>query len=278
MFDIVISIVLFNNNLSDIQSLLSELLEIKASKKIVIINNSSKYNLSTKNFDKDTFDYIVNSQNLGFGKAHNIALKKYIDQTRFFLIINPDVFIKSDDIQKILTFLYSRGDIGILLPNIIHELENNNHYHLASGCHLIPTPFDLFLKRFFPIFFRKKIDRYNLYSMDKSKIQLAPNLSGCCLFVSSLSLKSVGYFDERFFLYMEDVDLVRRVAEKFKTVYYPFAKAIHKRNSLSYKKIKFLLIHIKSAIKYFNKWGWFYDPKRALINNNTLKSLNKEEF
>ena len=92
------------------------------------------------------------------------------------------------------------------------------------------------------------------------------------LFRSSTLIK-LGGFDERFFLYMEDIDLSRRCAEKYGAIYYPLAKVIHQHDQGSYKNASLLKIHLKSGFLYFNKWGWFYDSNRRKLNNRCLSQF-----
>jgi len=63
-----------------------------------------------------------------------------------------------------------------------------------------------------------------------------------------------GYFDERFFLYFEDVDLCRRMGAISKIVYYPNVRIVHVHKKESSSSLRALLIHIVSALRYFIKW------------------------
>jgi len=67
-------------------------------------------------------------------------------------------------------------------------------------------------------------------------------------------------------MYLEDFDLSRRIGQKYKTVLYPEAVVFHEYTMHSYKNKKLLFIHIASAIKYFNKWGWIFDKERKKKN------------
>ncbi len=86
------------------------------------------------------------------------------------------------------------------------------------------------------------------------------------MFLRSDALKKVGLFDERYFIYMEDIDLSRRIAREYKTIYFPNVHIYHGHARESYGFNKLLLLHIHSAIKYFNKWGWFFDKDRKVTN------------
>jgi GT2 family glycosyltransferase len=81
------------------------------------------------------------------------------------------------------------------------------------------------------------------------------------------SLKFIGLFDERFFMYPEDIDLTRRMAQHYSTIFYPQVAVTHQHGAASYKSLKMLVIHTFNIIKYFNKWGWFHDPIRDDLNS-----------
>ena len=100
-----------------------------------------------------------------------------------------------------------------------------------------------------------------------------PSLSGCFMFMRVDVLKEVGGFDERFFMYAEDLDLCRRIGEASKTMYYPGVSIYHAYGKGSYKNRKLLKYHICSVVKYFNKWGWILDRKRTQINKVCLERL-----
>jgi GT2 family glycosyltransferase len=86
------------------------------------------------------------------------------------------------------------------------------------------------------------------------------------MFIRTEAIKKIGLFDERFFMYMEDIDLSRRINKIYNTCYYPKVKIYHGHARESYRINKLFLIHIVSAIRYFNKWGWFSDIERISIN------------
>lgn len=74
------------------------------------------------------------------------------------------------------------------------------------------------------------------------------------------------FFDGRFFMYFEDFDLIRRLHKVGRTVYFPDVEIVHDHAAESYKSRKMLLAHIRSAVRYFNKWGWIFDRERKLWN------------
>ena len=98
-----------------------------------------------------------------------------------------------------------------------------------------------------------------------------PILSGCFIFSRISVLNEIEGFDKRYFMYMEDYDLCRKIGQKYKVVYYPEVKIFHEHGKASYKSKKLMMFHIKSAIKYFNKWGWFFDKERKIKNDEMRK-------
>ena len=106
-----------------------------------------------------------------------------------------------------------------------------------------------------------------------------PCLSGCFMFMRISSLQEVGrdgeFFDGRFFMYFEDFDLIRRLHKVGRTVYFPDVKIVHDHAAESYKSRKMLLTHIKSAFRYFNKWGWIFDRERREWNEEILREILK---
>ena len=88
-----------------------------------------------------------------------------------------------------------------------------------------------------------------------NQIMDVPYLSGSFMLLRTSALKEVGLFDERFFMYPEDIDLTRRIGAKYRTIFYPEVSVIHHHEKASYKSVKLLIIHVWNIMKYFWKWG-----------------------
>ena len=95
------------------------------------------------------------------------------------------------------------------------------------------------------------------------------------MFFRTEAFKTVGLFDERFFMYPEDIDITRRMHKYYKTLYWPEVSIVHAHRAASYKSKKMLAIHIVNMIKYFNKWGWIFDKERRIINKQTIEKYSK---
>lgn len=243
--------------------------EIKLVKELMIIDNSPD-NFLKKIADKNFVKYIHTPQNLGYGAAHNIALKNSLQNSKYHLVFNADVFWESGTIERIYDFMQSNSDVGQLMPKVLYP-----NGELQYLCKLLPKPSDLFFRRFLTKmnFLEKQNDKFELRFTGYDKIMNVPYLSGCFMFFRTAALQKVGLFDERFFMYPEDIDLTRRVHKYYKTLFYPEVSVYHDHAKESYKSKKLLWIHITNMIKYFNKWGWIFDKERGEINRKVLENL-----
>ena len=215
---------------------------------------------------KEVF-YINPGRNLGFGRGHNVALSNSIsDGMRYHLLLNPDVYFEPEALEALIDFMEEHQDVGLATPKVYNP-DGSLQYH----CRLLPTPWHLFARRFFGM--DRDDEVYELRFTGYSDVMDVPFILACFWLLRVEVLKDVGLFDERFFLYMEDVDLCRRIYRHARLVFYPYVNAVHEHRRGSYKSKKLLLHHISSAVKYFNKWGWLKDEERDRINRETLAKL-----
>lgn len=259
------SIVIYKHSYLDLKPTLDSLSNTPSIQKIILIDNDQSDWAQTLNNEKIV--YIKSEGNFGFGYGHNLAIQQYAKASDFFLICNPDIAFEANEFEKLLNFA-AKSDAGLFLPRIFKGDGVDQH-----GARLLPTPMNLFARRFSPAFGEKLDQNYLLKKFSINKPIFAPNLIGCFMLFASHALLDLGGFDERFFMYMEDVDLSRRCYEKYGAVYYPLAHVIHLHEQGSYKNKTLLKAHLKSAYQYFNKWGWFIDVKRNQINEECLKQF-----
>ena len=266
------SIVTYYPNLEALKRLLKTV-EQSSIDKLYLIDNSSSEEVKkiSNEFKKD--QYIDAELNLGYGKGHNIGIDKSISEGyKYHIIINPDIFWEGDMITPMISYMDSHQDVGQLMPKILYP-----NGELQYLCKLLPTPYDLFARRFLP--FKNLIDKinsdYEMHWTGYDRIMEVPVLSGCFMVLRNKVVEKVGGFDEQFFLYAEDVDLCRRIGEVSKTIYFPEVYVYHTYERGSYKANKLLWYHINSIIKYFNKWGWFYDSQRKKRNNYCIDNIRE---
>lgn len=261
------SIVLYNHTVAEIESIVNSLKQSKQVKEVYLIDNSPKQN---PDFSRLLVTYIFNGKNLGYGTAHNIAIRKTIEQqVSYHLVVNPDIQFDSKILDELLNYMELYTDVGHLMPKILYP--NGETQYL---CKLLPKPSDLLFRRFLPkSWSQKSNEQFELRKSGYDKIMEIPYLSGCFMFLRTKTLEEVGLFDERFFMYPEDIDLTRRIHQKHKTIFYPYVNVVHYHAQESYQNVKLLWVHLWNLVKYFNKWGWFFDNERKKVNKDTLKKL-----
>lgn len=264
-------IVTYNNNPDILGGTIKSALNSKILDKLFIVDNSPNDSLGRfcqSLFEDSRLEYIFNNKNLGFGKAHNLAMRLSIENNfKYHLVLNPDVYFEEDVLEKIVGFMDENIDVGQLMPQILYP-----DGQIQYLCKLLPSPVDLFLRRFMgsSSFAKKRNEIYELRFSDYNKPMNIPYLSGCFMFFRNSALKEVGLFDERIFMYIEDCDITRRIHKKYKTLFWPEVSIHHHFAKGSYKNPKLMLYNLHGAFVYFNKYGWFFDSERKEVNQKVL--------
>jgi len=263
------SIVLYHNNELLLKKAIESFLATELDVKLYLVDNSKTDALKYLADIDERIEYIFNGKNLGFGVGHNIALKKSITNgVKYHLVLNPDVYFKRGVIEELVKYMDANEDVANVMPQILYP-----NGDIQYNCRLLPTPLELFIRRFVPFksYVAKKNKIYELHDSGYDKEMNIPFLHGSFMFLRVSALKEVGLFDENIFMYMEDLDLNRRLFAKYRTMFYPKVNIYHVFARDSRSNIKLLLIHIRYSIYYFNKWGWFFDVERQKINKKILK-------
>lgn len=253
-YDLTYSIVTYNNDITVLKGAIDSLLSTGLNVKLFLIDNSETDRI--RELCGDTrIEYIFNDSNLGFGAGHNIAIRRCLGMSQFHLITNPDIYFADGTLENIIQFMEEQTDIGVVMPKILYP-----DGAVQYLCKQLPTPFDLIFRRFIPgplkFILKKRTERYEFRDRNYDETMDVPCLSGCFLFARTDIFRHTGLFDERYFMYLEDVDLCKRIGAKFRTVYYPGTSVYHYYDKGSYRNWKLLYYHARSAVKYFNKWGW----------------------
>ncbi|MCT2418318.1 MULTISPECIES: glycosyltransferase [Pantoea] len=262
---IVASIVLYRHTQTDIEPTLASLLSEETIEKIVLVDNGGAD--WAANLNHPRIEYIQAGSNLGFGAGHNIAIKKYLSRSEYFLICNPDIRFQEGAVSSLYQ-VAKKNKYKFLSPSIVYS-DGSKQF----SCRLLPTPVNLFARRFIPALAKDMDKKYELRNADFSKVFTVPSVSGCFMFLESELLARLEGFDDRYFMYMEDIDLCRRALKYTDIIYYSDVTITHLFKKGSYESKYLLLQHILSSIKYFNKWGWFFDPLRRSKNKECLKSV-----
>lgn len=214
-------------------------------------------------------NYIA-ADNRGFGAGHNISMRRSLESgTSFHLVVNSDISFIPDIPDRLVDKMDADKSIALISPATTFPDGSPQ-----SNCHPLPSPLDLLLHRFAPkSMFKNWRAGYDLYPIRIGKDLNVPYIHGCFMLMRTSALGQSGLFDERFFMYPEDIDLTRRLHERYKTVVTPEVSIIHAHRAASRHNTRMLRIHASNMLKYFAKWGFFFDSKRRLFNSRLRREL-----
>jgi len=229
--DITVGIVAFNSE----KVIFDCLKSIKRIKKIIIFDNSNDQKLKKKiSLKYPKIKFILSKKNIGYGSGNNRIID--LCETKYLLILNPDTVLKKKcEDQLLKTLNKNTKNLSILAP-----ISNDNNYGYFNEF--------------------KKPDGKNNFKVDYVK--------GFAILVDIKIIKIIGKFDENFFLYLEEIDLCKRLAEKGYSVY---VNKIAKVNHLAAKSSN-LGFEFEKCRNWHWMWSRFYFYKKY---NSYLASLLK---
>lgn len=267
-----VSIVTYHTAEDELAACLDSILACGAVRRVDIVDNGSERRLSDFCLKRypDRVEYIAN-ENKGYGAGHNVSLRRSIDDgVDYHLVINSDVYFPHNTLEKCLGFMELNQQAGQLIPHTVFPDGS-----FQPVCHRIPTPLDLLMHRFVPKSLMKQWrDHYEMRDCDLSEPLNVPYHHGCFMLFRMAALRQVGLFDERYFMYPEDIDMTRRVHERYETIYYPEVTIVHAHRAESRVNFRMLRIHAVNMLLYFFKWGFFFDKKRRKANGDLRRRLN----
>ncbi len=207
---------------------------------------------------------IENRGNEGYGRGNNLASRYAAGE--YILIINPDNVLPRDGAEKLIGELESHPGAVIAGPALLYP-----NQAVRPSARQFPTIGDLFAKRLDP---KRWHENYDREFVGKTKQTREVDwLVGACLLMRREFFQSMGGFDERFFLFFEDIDLCRRCKQAGKKVLYvPGVRVLDRQRRLSGHGALALLtnkttrIHVASALKYFWKWRGIGQNEKTMLN------------
>lgn len=246
------------------------LLEEEKVERIYVIDNSPTDEIRSLVQGFRTVEYIHRPDNPGYGAAHNVAIRDVLSRgVEYHLVLNSDITFERGTLAAIIEKMDRRPETGLLQPRIIYP-DGREQY----SSRLLPSPMDLIGKRFLPHkLLSRRLNRYMLTDRPEREELNIPYHQGSFMFFRVAALRKSGLFDERFFMYPEDIDISRRVHENYVTLYWPGKTVVHCHRAASGKNLRMLWIHSVNMIRYFNKWGWIFDKKRKEFNRRCLEEI-----
>ena len=181
---ITASIVIYNTDIKLVENVIKSYIPSNT-RKLYIIDNSP---METEWYSgRAHIEYIFNNKNMGYGAAHNIGIRKSIEAgAKYHIVLNPDLYFEPSIIDELIKYSDANSDVVYMLPKVLYPSGE-----LQYLCKLLPTPFDLILRRFLPNvgFLKKRNDRYILKDTGYDKIMNPPCLSGCFMFMRTKALE-----------------------------------------------------------------------------------------
>ena len=225
---------------------------------IIVVENASGDDLVPLANQFNHLKLVWSNVNLGMGGGNNLGISH--SSGDYILIANPDLIFSTSAIKELYQYIHNNPSAAIIGPKLL-----NPDGSLQYSCAHFPNFFlPLFRRtaigRWFPVF----NNRYLMKDENYNQIKEVDWLLGACLLFRRGELFEQGkLFDERFFMYFEDVDLGKRAQRLAKkSIYLPTAQVIHDHMRSSarlpwYRAIffdKLAKAHLKSWWRYFLKW------------------------
>jgi GT2 family glycosyltransferase len=198
---------------------------------VIVIENSSDI-IFKKKIEKKykNVKCILARKNLGFGKANNIGL--YAAKSNYVLLLNPDTKLKKDTVSILIKNANKIKDFALLAPSIVNENDKNYGYfeNKTISKKIKNNPFEVDFIKGFAMFFNKK------------------------------KLNKIKFFDERIFLYLEEIDLCKRIKDQGEKIYIiPSAKIYHAGGMSHDLKFNY---ELELSRNWHWMWSLFYYNKK----------------
>ncbi|WP_409200091.1 glycosyltransferase family 2 protein [Methanobrevibacter sp. DSM 116169] len=217
---------------------------------IIVVDNASNDGSLQKL--KETFNnqikFIKSDKNNGFAYANNLGFKN--SKGRYILTLNSDTFVKEDTLNSIYHYIENNIDVGA----VGSKLSLPNGQLDKASKRSFPNPKNSFYRLFHIPSKNSQTNNYNLDNLSDDGVYEVDCLSGAFMFIRRDAINDVGFFDDKFFMYGEDIDLCYRIKKaNWKIVYYGKAETIHYKGSSSKKQKSKLIYEFYRAMYIFYK-------------------------
>jgi GT2 family glycosyltransferase len=207
---------------------------------------------------------ISNSKNLGFAKACNQGLRAA--RGAFVLALNPDTRVQPRALAVTVDYLRTHAEVAAATCKVVRP-----NGELDPSCKReFPSIWDAFarfsgLSRLFPQV--RLLARYDAAHLPEDRTQEVPLIDGCFMMFRRSALDEVGPFDERFFMYAEEMDWCRRAADSgWRLAYVAGGTTVHIKGAITRRSTFRMLYHFhRSMALYFAKYHRKWNPAGLLV-------------
>lgn len=220
---------------------------------IIVVDNASKDGsdvMMQNDFPQIQYIYLI--ENVGFSRANNVGILRA--KGEFILLLNPDTVVQENSFVSCVEFLEDNPNVGGLGVKMIDGMGN----FLPESKRGLPTPLVAFYKIFglaslFPN--SEKFGKYHLGFLNKNSNHKVEVLSGAYMMMPKRVLDQIGYLDEDYFMYGEDIDLSFRILKAgFKNQYFAGTTIIHyKGESTKKDSINYVFVFYRAMIIFARK-------------------------
>ena len=205
--------------------------------KVIVVENSKNTNFKNELESKySNVECILAGENLGYAKGNNLGLSKVASQ--YALILNPDAMLEKNTLDNFLISANNVDDFAIIGPAKQNEFSTEDE------------------------------------NRDKKNIFLVDQLKGFAMFLNLKQFKDIGFFDKNFFIYLEEIDLCKRLRQNNKKIYLDKNIKIHHLGGSSHNN----LINFEMELSRNWHWMWstfYYNKKHYGFLNSLFKISGK---
>jgi len=194
---------------------------------ILIDNNSTDSSVEYVQQNYPSVKIVVNNYNLGYSKANNKGIK--ISSGKYILLLNSDTEVRHNVLDELTIYMDAHPDVGAITCRV-----NLPDGKIDAACHRgFPTPWASFsyfigLEKLFPN--SNIFGQYHLGSRNINNPHEIDSPSGAFFLIRKAIIQNIGFLDENFFMYGEDLDLAYRIKNAgWKIIYYPYVSILHKK-------------------------------------------------
>ena len=217
----------------------------------VVDNASSDDSVSYLESNFPEVNFISNTENVGFSKANNQAIRQ--SKGEYVLLLNPDTIVAEDTLKGCLDFLDTHPQVGATGVRML----NANGTFAPESRRGLPTPFTSFCKMtgLSSLFPKSRIfGRYYMKYLDENEANPVEVLSGAFNMLRRKALDQIGLLDEDFFMYGEDIDLsYRMLIGGWQNYYLPYNILHYKGESTEKSSFRYVHVFYNAMLIFFNK-------------------------